>query len=60
LSKIIKYIEANSTITVVELALMLHVSKRTVLRDIEKLKTENKLARTGSEKAGHWEIVKVD
>jgi DeoR/GlpR family transcriptional regulator of sugar metabolism len=38
LSKIIKYIEANSTIIVVELALMLNISKRTVLRDIEKLK----------------------
>lgn len=60
LSKIIKCIEANSTITVMELALILNVSKRTVLRDIEKLKTDNKLARTGSEKGGHWEIVNDD
>jgi DeoR/GlpR family transcriptional regulator of sugar metabolism len=44
--------------SVTEIVSYLDVSKRTILRDIEKLKENNLLKRVGSEKSGHWEIVK--
>lgn len=57
---ILKIIEINSKITLQEMADHFNVSKRTIRRDVEKLKNENKLRRIGSEKGGHWEIVKGD
>ncbi|MDR2584506.1 MAG: HTH domain-containing protein [Fibromonadaceae bacterium] len=33
------------------------VTKRTILRDIEKLKNENSLERIGSEKGGYWKVI---
>ena len=35
----------------------LNVTKRTILRDIEKLKKQNKIKRTGSNKDGQWEAI---
>lgn len=35
----------------------LHVTKRTILRDINILKAKNIIARIGSEKTGHWEVM---
>ena len=40
-----------------EIAGQLNISKRTIRRDIEKLKQQNKLKRIGTEKTGHWEII---
>ena len=50
-------IEQNDKITIQDLATTLDVSKRTVFRDIDKLKKSNKIKRVGSEKKGHWEII---
>ena len=46
----------SRTVSIFELAKLVGVSRRTILRDIEILKTEGKLQRVGSEKAGHWII----
>ena len=49
-------IRTNAKVSIFELAKLVGVSRRTILRDIEILKTEGKLQRVGSEKAGHWII----
>lgn len=58
LEKIIKYIESDSAITADRLKDLLNVSKRTIERDIEKLRKDNKIEYVGSAKDGRW-IVKT-
>ena len=50
LEKIIKYIESDSAITADRLKDLLNVSKRTIERDIEKLRKDNKIEYVGSAK----------
>ena len=57
LEKIITLIGNNNKILLQEISNQLNVSKRTIRRDLEKLKQQNKIKRIGSEKSGHWEIV---
>ena len=57
LKNIIKYIESDSAMTADRLKNLLNVSKRTIERDIEKLRKDNKIEYIGSAKDGHW-IVK--
>jgi predicted HTH transcriptional regulator len=38
----------------------LEISKRAVLKQIEKLKAQNRLRRVGSAKAGRWEVMSAD
>ncbi len=57
LSEILLIIQKNTEITTSELSKVLKVTKRTILRDIDKLKQNNKLKRIGSEKSGKWEII---
>jgi len=54
--KIVEIIGQMPTITVKELAKMLSVTERTIYRQIEILKTENKIERVGSDKTGYWKI----
>jgi ATP-dependent DNA helicase RecG len=54
--QILSYILADNHIPLSEIALKLDVSKRTILRDIKKLKRENTLERIGNEKNGYWKI----
>lgn len=56
LELIMGLIKQNNKILLQEISEQLKVSKRTVRRDIEKLKLENKLKRVGGEKVGHWEL----
>ncbi len=49
-------IKQNNKITTQQLAKLLNVTKRTILRDIEKLKNKNKLNRIGDEKTGYWQL----
>ena len=58
LISIINYISKNVRVSTNELAQLLNVTKRTILRDIEKLKKQNKIKRIGNEKTGYWEVVK--
>jgi len=46
LSEILLIIQKNTEITTSELSKVLKVTKRTILRDIDKLKQNNKLKRT--------------
>ena len=54
--KIIDIITQMPAITVKELAKMLSVTERTIYRQIDTLKTENKIERVGSDKTGYWKI----
>ncbi|MCL1932923.1 MAG: putative DNA binding domain-containing protein [Candidatus Azobacteroides sp.] len=54
--RILALIIEDNRIPLNEIALKLAVSKRTVLRDIKKMKKEKILERIGSEKTGHWKI----
>lgn len=54
---IINLIKNNVTISTSQMAETLHVTKRTILRDINILKAKNIIARIGSEKTGHWEVM---
>ena len=53
---ILNLMKENNKILLQELSEIFKVSKRTIRRDIEKLKLENKLKRIGNEKNGHWEV----
>lgn len=58
LDEILSLIEKNRDITSAQIAKMLHVSDKTIKRDITKLKELNKLQRVGSLKSGYWEVNK--
>jgi ATP-dependent DNA helicase RecG len=55
--QILNYIKKNQYITTKELAKHLKVSRRTIMRDIDQLKTRKKLKRIGGDKGGYWEII---
>jgi len=54
---ILDLIKRSPLITTIQIAESLSVSKRTVLRDIDKLKQLDQLKRIGNEKSGHWQIL---
>ena len=54
---ILENMNINSTVTIKELAELLKVNEKTVKRDIEKLKEERKVKRTGSARKGIWQVV---
>jgi len=55
--KIIQLIQANTQITIKELAEQLNLSTRAIEKIISKLKTENRIERIGSDKGGHWKVI---
>jgi fido (protein-threonine AMPylation protein) len=55
-SKIIALIKENNRISAAKMAATLSVSKRTILRDIDKLKQSGQISRIGDEKTGHWQL----
>ena len=57
-SKIIALIKENNQISTTQMAAILSVSKRTILRDIDKLKQLGQVFREGDEKTGSWKINK--
>ena len=54
--QIIAYILEDNRIPLNDIAEKLNVSKRTILRDIKKMKRGKVLERIGNEKNGYWEI----
>ncbi len=60
LLQIVKSITEKPRITTAEIALNLGFTKRTILRDIEKLKQGNILQYIGSAKGGYWKIIKKE
>lgn len=57
---ILQLIQQNPQITTNEIAKKISVTKRTVLRDIEKLKQKKILLYRGSAKDGYWEVQEED
>lgn len=55
---IIEEMNNNSKVTIMELSNKFHVSDKTIKRDIEKLKKENKIYRQGSLTDGNWIVIK--
>jgi Fic family protein len=55
-NRIIDMVIQMPSITVKELAKILSVTERTIHRQIEILKAENKMERVGSDKTGYWKI----
>jgi predicted HTH transcriptional regulator len=55
--KILEIIGQMPDVTVKQLAKMLSITERTVYRNINRLKTEQKIARNGSNKTGKWLIL---
>jgi Fic family protein len=55
--KIIDVMTQFPVITVKEMAKMLLVTERTIYRQIEKLKSDGKIERVGSDKSGYWKVV---
>ena len=56
LQLVLSLLMMNDKIRIQEIANQLMVSKRTVRRDIEKLKALNKINRIGNEKTGYWQV----
>ena len=56
--QILKLIKSNNNITREDLSNELNLSIRTVDRYIKKLKEDGYIERVGSDKAGHWKILK--
>lgn len=55
--KIIELIRKNPFITTEEMSRILKVSKRTVIRDMDQLKKENRVAYEGPSKGGRWKVI---
>lgn len=54
--KIISILADNPTFTIPQLAEAIHVTTRSVERNIRKLQEEGKLKRIGPDKGGKWEV----
>lgn len=55
---IIDLIKKDMTISTESISAFLKITRRTVARDIEKLKEKGVLIRIGHDKGGHWKIIK--
>ena len=56
IKEILTLLNNNAKITTTEISIKLNVTRRTIARDIEKLKNKNIIKRIGSDKTGYWEI----
>jgi fido (protein-threonine AMPylation protein) len=54
--EIVRLIEKNPTITIIELSKLLKISDRAVKNNLNKLRSAGIISRIGSDKTGHWEI----
>jgi Fic family protein len=55
---IVKFIRMNNQISATEIADLLKVNPKTVKRDFQQLKKDGLIKRVGSERGGHWEVIK--
>lgn len=58
--KILELIRRNKEITIMQMCDKMQMSESGIKKILTKLKSENKLKRVGSLKAGHWEIVDLN
>lgn len=54
---LLEIISKNPSVTVNEMARRMNVNRRTILRDLERLKLEGRISRIGSDKYGYWELM---
>ena len=55
---VLNIIKKNNNISINELVKLINKSRSTILRAIKRLKENNKIRRIGSDRYGHWEIIK--
>ena len=55
--QIVELIRLDATTTTEELGEALGISKRAILKQIDKLKTQGRLRRVGPARGGHWEVL---
>ena len=55
--KILSMMKDNENITIAELTEAIGVSSRSIERNIDKLKQEEKINRIGADKGGYWQII---
>jgi ATP-dependent DNA helicase RecG len=56
--QIIALLSQDATISTEEIGQRLDITKRAVLKQIQKLKTQGRLRRIGPARGGHWEIIR--
>ena len=56
--KIIQQIKSDNTVTISDMAAILAMPKRTIEREIKKLRDSGRITREGSKKKGWWKINK--
>ena len=56
--KILNELIKNPYITQIQLSELLGISKRSIIKNMKNLKDKNKIKRIGSDRKGHWEILK--
>ena len=54
---IIDLIEADASISIDQMAVKMAVKKRTLEREIAKMKQKGYISRTGSPRSGKWEVI---
>ncbi len=54
--KILALIRSDASVTVLEMAKVLQIPKRTIEREIKKLRDEQRIVREGGNRYGHWKI----
>lgn len=54
--QIIQFLRQNGSLTTEDLGKAIGISKRAVLKQIDKLKAQGRLRRVGPAKGGHWEV----
>ena len=55
--RIIDQIAANNTVTVQEMSVTLGIPKRTLEREMRRLRDSKKIMRVGGNRYGYWEII---
>jgi ATP-dependent DNA helicase RecG len=55
--RILELMEQDTFITKEKLGIVLGISKRTILKQIEKLKSQGRLVRVGPTRGGHWKVL---
>lgn len=55
---ILRLIDSNPQISMLELARILNVNHKTIKPDFEKLKADGLLERVGPDRGGYWKVIK--
>lgn len=56
--KILNKLDKNPNLTQVQLSTILNISRRSIIKNMKKLKDKNKIERVGSDRKGYWKILK--